>query len=102
MKKTIEITIDTDTGNLTVAESGESAEMAMGEETPSGANPMEQDSAGKDFFDIDSAMEYAKTLLAGDTRETEDQAMASAQKGYGAKPRVGMGRPSVGQVFGEE
>lgn len=111
MKKTVEITIDTDTGDITVSAADQQEELAempgapamTGAAPVAGATPPEQDAPGQTYQSMDEALAAAAELLTGDTRETPETAMASAQKGYGSKPRMGMGmgRPSVGQVFGE-
>lgn len=108
MKKCVEITIDTETGSIHVMECAPKEEMgeAMAAEGDMPGEMMGGE-GGKmqDFEDMESALQYVAELLTGETREGEADAMAAAQKGYGNKPRIGMGmeqRPTVGQVFGEE
>jgi len=110
MKKTVEITIDTDTGDITVSalsQASEMAEAAPPVSAPGGppqtaqAEPPSEDANSQTFQSMDEALAAAAEMLTGATRESPEDAMASAQKGYGVKPRMGMTRPSVGQVFGE-
>lgn len=81
MKKCVEITIDTETGDLHVMECPPREEM------------MEADGGVmQDFQDMESAMKYAATLLTGETRQSPDEARQSVMAGYnraGNRPMMG-------------
>lgn len=96
MKKCVEIEIDTDTGNIHVMECapkeemGESMESGMQGEMTQGEGMGE----GKmqDFEDMDSALQFAAQLLAGETRQSAAQAKQSIMAGYkkaGNRPIMG-------------
>lgn len=85
MKKCVEITIDTETGDLHVMECPPREEMTEAEGMAEGGEM-------QDFQDMESAMKYAATLLTGETRQSPDEARQSVMAGYnraGNRPMMG-------------
>jgi len=80
----VEIEIDTETGNLTVAECPPGEEKMAGEE---GNEP-----AGQSFTNIDEAMKAVAAILT-QGQQTPDQVRQSVMTGYkkaGNRPMMGM------------
>ena len=87
MKKCVEISIDTDTGNIHVMECAPKEEIGEGME---GGMPGKM----RDFEDMESAMQFVAELLTGETRQSPEQARESMMTGYkraGNRPIMGGG-----------
>ena len=88
-KKCVEIELDTETGEFTVAECPPKEEAMPGEESG--------EPAGQSFQSPEEALKAAMQILTEDGSTPEEQAQAGYDKG--AKPAST--RPAVGEVFGE-
>lgn len=88
-----------DDGTFTVSECAPKEEMAEASGMPMGGMPDGEEAGGQTVNSLNEALSVVADLLSGDTGAQAEDAMASAQKGYGAMPTQAKQTP--GRVFGE-